>query len=182
VPAEKTPSVGWIDGNGVKTSFEVRSVHELLDVIRKVPGLFTGKPSVTALSHFLHGFQLGLRSVERSLGGGDPPFDEFHDWVAMRFGVYEPTSGWANMLLESMGDESSAFERFFIELDEFRRRTTYDPIGLIEAWHRRAWMRGRLVARDGDRYLVRFASESTKQSREAESWFSASRLRRPQDV
>lgn len=121
MPSKVPPTVGWENGFGVRTSFEVRSVYELLDVIRKKPGLFIGEPSVTGIWHFLSGFQFGLHSVGQPFETDDPPFIEFHGWIAARLGFSTSTSGWRDMLLQSLGDETAAFERFFLELDVFRR-------------------------------------------------------------
>ena len=119
--------VGWggpINLPGVphrQTSFEVRTVFELLDVIRQKPGLFIGEQSISQLWGFLNGFQHALRAVENPFDPSDPPFHEFHDWIAARYGFEESTSGWRSMLLKTLlGDETAAFERFFLELDEFR--------------------------------------------------------------
>jgi hypothetical protein len=117
-----TPKVGWSNGAGQKTSFEVRTIYELLDIVRKKPGLFIGEPSLTALRGFIDGFRYALSSVSNPFEVEDPPFTKgFDDWIAARFGFRESTSGWKNMLLSSLDAEAAAFERFFIELDEYRR-------------------------------------------------------------
>lgn len=76
---------------------------------------------MTGIWHFLSGFQFGLHSVGQPFETGDPPFIEFHGWIAARLGFSTSTSGWRDMLLQSLGDETAAFERFFLELDVFRR-------------------------------------------------------------
>lgn len=122
---KQSPKVGWSGVPGsVKFEVEVQSVYELLDVIRKKPGIYIGEPSLTALNHFIHGFAYALMATENPFDDEDPPFSGFHDWIASRFGFAQSTLGWTNMLLRSVGDETAAFERFFIELDEYRRSRT----------------------------------------------------------
>jgi hypothetical protein len=115
------PKLGWFNGLGAETSFEVRTVYELLDVVRQKSGLFIGDPSLSALSGFLDGFRRALTAVGNSFDEEEPPFLEFNDWVAVRYGFHQSTAGWKNMLVQSLGDEAMAHERFFTELDEFRR-------------------------------------------------------------
>lgn len=55
------------------------------------------------------------------LDAEEPPFRDFHVWIAARLGFSSSTTGWKSMLLERAGDESAAFDRFFLELDAFRR-------------------------------------------------------------
>jgi hypothetical protein len=60
---ETTPKVGWISGAGVETSFEVRTIYDLLDVVREKPGIFIGEPSLTALRAYIDGFRSALQSI-----------------------------------------------------------------------------------------------------------------------
>lgn len=65
--------------------------------------------------HAVHDLNVGM--IE------DPPFHAFHDWVAMKYGHYESTSGWNNMILNGEGgDEEKALESFFTQVDEFKKR------------------------------------------------------------
>lgn len=98
---------------------EIRTVYDLLDEIRRDTGLLIGEPSITVLWGFIHGFMAAGR-VKLS-DAETPEFSAFHDWIAQRLGFGESTSGWRRMLLASTGDEETAFDRFFAELDAFRR-------------------------------------------------------------
>ena len=115
------PKIGWSNVAGEGSSFEIRTVYELLDVIRKKTGIFIGRPSLTALSAYVDGFQSALCAIGAPLEDEHPPFQGFHDWIAVRYGYAESTLGWVHMLLESVeGNENAAFQRFFAELDEYR--------------------------------------------------------------
>ena len=96
-------------------------VYELIDRIRPRPALYLGRSSITRLDAFLSGYVAALRDLGVKVG--THPFHGFHDWVALRLGYYESTSGWCNMLLEAeKRDEEKALNRFFTYLDEFRHR------------------------------------------------------------
>lgn len=97
-------------------------IYELIERIRPRPALYLGSASITRLQSFLHGYQIAVEELNSTIEG-DPPFGYFHDWVAMKFGKYESTSGWCHMLLESTnGDEEEALKLFFVHLDQFKRR------------------------------------------------------------
>jgi hypothetical protein len=74
------------------------SIYTVLDAVRLRPGLYIGKVSPEHLFVFLGAYQMamqhaGLEEIS------EPPFDGFHDWVATRFGFFESTAGWANMIM-----------------------------------------------------------------------------------
>ncbi len=95
--------------------------YELLDAIRLRPGLYVSPKSVTALYNFIGGY---LTASGHEIGHStQPPYREFNNWVAMKLGLYESTSGWRNMLLkDENADEEKAFDRFFVLFDEFEQR------------------------------------------------------------
>jgi hypothetical protein len=105
--------------NANAVSFDVWTVYDLIDVIRRKPGLFIDEPSVTGLWHFIHGFRSALHAAGRPLDPEHPPFRGFNDWIASRYG-FSSSLGWKNMLLRSVGDDESAFERVLTELDAYR--------------------------------------------------------------
>lgn len=95
--------------------------YELLDYIRQRPAMYLSEKSITLLYGFLAGYNFDkwIETVKNT----NPPFGEFNNWVAMKLGFYESTSGWRRMLLKvENGDEEKAFDRFFVLLDEFKQR------------------------------------------------------------
>lgn len=95
--------------------------YELLDALRSRPALYISPVSITALYNFLHGYLKATGS--ETIKDTEPPWMEFNNWVAMRVGFHESTSGWRHMLLSAEdGTEEKAFDRFFILLDEFKGR------------------------------------------------------------
>ena len=91
----------------------------LLHEIRRRPGMFIGKPSLTLLAPFLDGYAL---AAER-LGGEetDPLLPDFRDWVLARFGGTR--YGWAETILRQSADDANALDNFWKLLDEFLARS-----------------------------------------------------------
>jgi hypothetical protein len=98
------------------------SIYDVLDAIRKKPGMYIGEPSLQRLHDFLGGYSAGLGRVRFSLKD-TADFHRFHDWVAQRLGFYESTSGWCNMIRDKSTSEADALQKFFLLLDEFRKES-----------------------------------------------------------
>lgn len=95
--------------------------YEFLDCIRQQPALYLGKSSITYFSGYFYGFLEGSKLLDDKAIASE--LTKLSDWVAMRLGYFEGTPGWANMLFKSAnGDEETAFGKFFVFLDEFKKR------------------------------------------------------------
>lgn len=95
--------------------------YDMLDLIGKRPGLYIGEKSITLMSGWVNGWTSALG--DKGFEGTEPVFSEFNDWVALRLGFYESTSGWRRMLLgKHLGNEEAAFDRFFELFNEFKSR------------------------------------------------------------
>ena len=102
---------------------DLQTIYDLFDLMRERPGMWIGEPSITRLYLFIEGFEMGLRAAQRSFVPETPNFGEFHDWIAARLHRRKNGHGWCDMLLDDAnGKEAAAFDRFWIELDAFRRR------------------------------------------------------------
>ncbi len=103
-------------------------IYDLLDSIEQKPAIYLGEKSLSLLRAFIDGY---LFAARRSLLRPNGFFD-FHEWVALRLGYFESTSGYVNMILKSeMGDETKGFDRFFQLWHDFRNRksrTIYEAI------------------------------------------------------
>lgn len=91
---------------------------ELLDKIRRRPGMYIGYHSPTHVHSFLSGYSIG--TIVKSEKIEQPDFNEFHDWIAKRLHYSESTSGWAYMIEDQCEDKEEALWLFFELLDEFR--------------------------------------------------------------
>ena len=100
---------------------EAFNVYDTIALIRTRPGMYLGDHSLVRLRAFLDGcFYMAERF---DLGRGDgPDFGGLHDWVAKKYGWFESTAGWCDIILqECSGDESKALDQFFNLVEEYRR-------------------------------------------------------------
>jgi hypothetical protein len=107
------------------TSFGVKrmpAVPDLLEKIRRRPGMYLGECSLTSLYHTIGGYALalGVHEIENDTTLRLP--DDFNDWVAYRLHYKESTSGWKRMILGVSGDGAAGFIRFFELLDQHTAR------------------------------------------------------------
>lgn len=99
------------------------NLYSYIDQIRTRPGMYVGGHSVMLLFQHIAGYDAACywKGIEEHL---DPKWEDFHDFVAVRTGFAESTSGWANMLLSHCnGDEAEALAKFFEMFDSFRQGT-----------------------------------------------------------
>jgi hypothetical protein len=113
-------------------------VHQLLDAIRKKPGFYLEECSLSALKHYLSGYEcaLGLHRIKEEWVLPE----DFNAWVAYRLHYKESTSGWRNMILGVTHAEDAGFSRFFELLDEHLRREPHVVARLVG--HQRPYQSG----------------------------------------
>jgi len=103
----------------------MKTLQELLPLIRKRPEMYMGERSLSALWHLINGYQLGFVASGGSIDSAQALPDDFHAWVAYRLHFKESTSGWRNMILNVATDEAKAFFRFFELYDEHEARKAH---------------------------------------------------------
>jgi hypothetical protein len=97
-------------------------LFEVLGKIRKSPGMYLGRPSVSDLFMFLTGYECARSEQGIELTDAEEAFwDEFQPWLQNRLGIASVTS-WAKLIMLSCHDEKAGFELFFRLLDEFNQR------------------------------------------------------------
>lgn len=100
---------------------KLEEFYNWLDVIRQRPAMYLGDSTITTFKGYFYGYLEGSKLWNNKKVVAE--LRKFHDWVAMRLGYFESTSGWKNMLLKSEnGDEEKALKKFFVFLDEFKKR------------------------------------------------------------
>lgn len=98
-----------------------KDFYEFLNYIRQRPALYLGESSITIFYGYFYGFLEGSKLLDDKAIATE--LTKFNNWVAMRLGYFEGTLGWKNMLLKSEnGDEEKALKKFFVLLDEFKKR------------------------------------------------------------
>ncbi|MCM1579622.1 MAG: hypothetical protein NC078_12580 [Ruminococcus sp.] len=108
------------------TQFDI--VHEVVELVRKRPGMYFGSWSVRAFKVFLDGYFTALEKYrpiefeEEKFAEDTPlPFWYFHEFAVRKFGYRESTAGWANIIADSVGDGSAeSWGKFLDVYDEFR--------------------------------------------------------------
>jgi hypothetical protein len=94
-----------------------QSFRELLDGMRRRPGMYLGHPSITLLRAFLQGYAAALHGGDGS-PGDVPDLDRFSDWLCSKYRVRQGYR-WDRLLLFFHRDESKALAEFFTALSEF---------------------------------------------------------------
>jgi hypothetical protein len=98
------------------------SICNLLEHIRKKPGLYIVERSIFRLDSFLGGYVLASSHAGFLLRDADD-LARFRDWLAPRLGFTQSTSGAANMIRDKSTSDQDAFERFFVLWDEFKKES-----------------------------------------------------------
>lgn len=95
---------------------------EILEKIKKRPGMYLGKPSVSDLFIFLAGYKTARRELGIEPNEQEMTFySEFQPWLQKRFQV-QTVNSWAKIIMLYSVDEKEGFDYFFKLLDEFFNR------------------------------------------------------------
>jgi hypothetical protein len=92
---------------------------ELLDLIRKKPGMYFGLMSFRHFHVWLEGFRFARMQAGLSPLPDDDKFAEFDAFVCDKYRWHD-VAGWAAKIEYYYRDDTTAFDQFFKLLDEFR--------------------------------------------------------------
>ena len=76
----------------------MNNIYELIEKISQRTGMYTSECKLSNVRSFLDGYTFSITSeseLEQFLGN----FPGFHNWIAKKFGFFESTAGWQNMIL-----------------------------------------------------------------------------------
>ena len=90
-------------------------ITQLLQKIRKSPGMYFGWSSLSRLSGCLRGYDYAL--FELQAAPGDPFFLGFQGWIERRLQVKHEF--WENAILKRTASEAEAFNLFWVLFDEY---------------------------------------------------------------
>lgn len=93
-------------------------LYELLGKIKQRPSLYLGKRSLSHLHVFLDGYTFACRQLGIPLTEQEKKFEEFQEWIEIRFNQVS-TQSWSRIILFYSEDEAAALNRFFELLEEF---------------------------------------------------------------
>ncbi|KJD39619.1 hypothetical protein [Paenibacillus polymyxa] len=106
----------------------------VMNLIKEKPGMYLGKKSFTMLYGFITGFSYAEEDnkLEDHSTLFPLPFWFFHEFVKVKLGYYESTSGWYNMIFEKNNyDEDFSVDVFFQLYDEFNNLKIQSCISAI---------------------------------------------------
>ena len=75
--------------------------YNLYDIFEKIcvrTGMYIGEQKLSNLRSYIDGYEAAMYSV-KAQNKTAPEFSGFHNWVAEKYGFYESTAGWQNMIL-----------------------------------------------------------------------------------
>lgn len=114
-----------------------------LSGLKRRPGLYIGKTTLTGFVGFVHGYKAALMMAKLYSELVILP-DGLNDYAAMKYlGHTETSKGWFTLILENEPDEEKAFDVFWKLLDEYLISLGYEPIpdcdSIMEEWEN--WQR-----------------------------------------
>ena len=104
-----------------KIQLEVKSeyFYEMMESIKKRPGMYLGKCSISNLRSFLDGYMLARRYLGLPITEQETEFDKFKEWIAEIFDI-KSYYGWNDIILLNSVDERDALNKFFDLFERFR--------------------------------------------------------------
>ena len=90
-------------------------VIALLYQIKERPGIYLEKKSLRHLKIFLNGYYIAQYEHDRDFCS---LFDSFQNFIGQKY-KENRTIGWADMILAHSQNDSSAFDTFFVLLEEY---------------------------------------------------------------
>jgi hypothetical protein len=101
------------------TEIKSEYLYEMLQEIKKRPGMYLGKRSISRLRSFLDGYMgaredLGLPRTEQ-----EREFNGFQEWIQERFSITS-SHGWDSIILFYSADERDALDKFFELFEKFQ--------------------------------------------------------------
>ena len=112
----------------MRINIKINNQFELIELIKKRPGLYIGNNNITSMQNFLDGYDFACLLNEIEHNNVYPLFWYFHEWTKEKYNWTSSTAGWKNIILQENGnDEIKSLEVFFELIDEFR---TLKPISI----------------------------------------------------
>ncbi|MCL1462874.1 hypothetical protein [Argonema galeatum] len=100
---------------------EVKSeyLYEMLQEIKKRPGIFLGRSSITRLRSFLDGYMGAREDLGLPRTDQEREFNNFQDWIQKRYNITSSHS-WNEIILFYSADERDALDNFFKLFEKFQ--------------------------------------------------------------
>lgn len=95
---------------------------EILNEVRRRPGMYIGIPSLIRLASFLRGYDYAL--LKQDPAKNDPLLELFRDWIHRRFQTTKLS--WEDAIVQHCGDDRDAFRYFWELVDEFLNEDSHE--------------------------------------------------------
>lgn len=102
--------------NGNKNDQEY--LYNLLARIKKRPGMYLGKVSLTRLKMLLMGYSMSRGELGLQLTQEEKQFAQFQQWIQRKYQI-NSSQGWETIILSEVEDEKLAFDLFFELFEKF---------------------------------------------------------------
>lgn len=102
--------------NGNKNDQEY--LYDLLARIKKRPGMYLGKVSLTRLKMLLMGYSMSRGELGLQLTQEEKKFAQFQQWIQRKYQI-NSSQGWETIILSKVEDEKLAFDLFFELFERF---------------------------------------------------------------
>ncbi|MEO0970516.1 MAG: hypothetical protein AAFX80_19860 [Cyanobacteria bacterium J06639_18] len=111
---EKTPTI-----ERKMKSLNLLELYQLLEAIRKRPGMFLGTKSISNLYMFLKGIDFAKRELNLALTEQEQEFLGLQKWMQQKLGI-QPKRSWDRMIIFYSVDEVDALDKFFQLFEEWK--------------------------------------------------------------
>ncbi|MEH2275433.1 MAG: hypothetical protein V7K40_11745 [Nostoc sp.] len=116
--SQKKENGNNFNSSGNDLIFSVRALYELLNSIKKRPGMYLGTSSITKLDMLLRGYSLAQREVGIPPTEQEREFEGFQLWIQEKYGIKSGQS-WSKIILFYSVDEDEALQKFFQLFEEY---------------------------------------------------------------
>ncbi|MEH2457011.1 hypothetical protein [Nostoc sp.] len=100
---------------------------EILGAIKKRPGMYLGRSSITRLDMLLRGYSLARREVGVPPTEPEREFEWFQSWIEEKYGINSGQS-WSKIILFYSVDEYEALQKFFELFEEYLNRNNSSEV------------------------------------------------------
>jgi len=97
--------------------------------LRSRPGMYIGELTPNNLCLYISGYRLAMNDLGY-VDTSSPPYDDFYDWIARKFGFFQVSVGWAEIILAKTLGEA----RDTIDWNNFARGATRAQLEEAMRW------------------------------------------------
>ncbi|WP_230966598.1 hypothetical protein [Nostoc sp. NZL] len=116
---QKSEDISRLSENMSFPQFDI--YNEILNNIKKRPGMYLGANSITRLDMVLRGYSLARKEVSVPPTEPEREFEGFQSWVEEKYGINSGQS-WSKIIFFYSVNEPEALQKFFELFEEYLNR------------------------------------------------------------